>query len=113
MRVVVWFFAMSVSSIPAAPFPLVAALACDFGAVEVHWRVSDSSFSGAVAEVQFASCALMRRFCQRGAGAFGYSMLRVRVVSGLGWVVSVPCAAPASALCLGPASRGSRLRVVR
>lgn len=92
------------------PFEFVYGLASEFGAVEVFWRESDSSFTGFVAEVWFG--ALPREFAVRWAEVVGYAVkVRVRSDGPARFAVSVPCVVPVGRVSLGPASRGSRLRL--
>ena len=93
------------------PFEFVQALAAEFGAVECCWRESDRSFTGFVAEVWFAE--LPSGFAVRWSAVVGYSILVRGVSSGPGrFAVSVPCVVPGGQVQLGPASRGSRVRLV-
>lgn len=95
----------------SVPFEFVCGLAFEFGAVEAFWRESDVSFTGFVAEVWFA--ALPREFAVRWAEVTGYPVkVRVRSDGPARFAVSVPCVVPGGAVGLGPASRGSRLRLV-
>jgi hypothetical protein len=93
------------------PFVFVSGLAVEFGAVECWWRESDRSFTGFVAEVWFESAP--REFAVRWSAVVGYSVLVRSVSAGPArFVASVPCVVPSGQVRLGPASKGSRLRLV-
>ncbi|MGB6016552.1 MAG: hypothetical protein WBG32_17590 [Nodosilinea sp.] len=92
-------------------YEFIQALAAEFGAVECCWRESDRSFTGFVAEVWFAQ--LPSGFSTRWAAVVGYSILVRSVSSGPGsFAASIPCTVPGGQVSLGPASRGSRVRLV-
>ncbi|MGG6241574.1 hypothetical protein ACQ4N7_23355 [Nodosilinea sp. AN01ver1] len=91
-------------------YAFVQALAAEFGAVECYWRESDRSFTGFVAEVWFAE--LPSEFAAKWAAVVGYSILVRSVSSGPGsFAASIPCTVPSGQVSLGPASRGSRVRL--
>lgn len=100
-----WFFAM----LPVS-YEFVQALAAEIGAVECYWRESDRSFTGFVAEVWFAE--LPSDFSTCWAAVVGYSILVRSTSSGPGsFAASIICTVPSGQVSLGPASRGSRVRL--
>jgi hypothetical protein len=96
----------------SVPFEFVASLAEEFGAVQVTWRESERSFTGFVAEVWFDSGDRSGQFAAGWARTVGY-MVRVRGVSDGPGIrcASVPCIVGEGVVRLGPASRGSRVRL--
>ena len=95
------------------PFEFVASIAEKFGAVEVTWRESERSFTGFVAEVWFDSGERSGQFAAGWARSVGYMVL-VRGVGEGGPArrcASVPCVVGEGQVRLGPASRGSRVRL--
>ena len=77
----------------SVPFGFVASLAAEYSAVECHWRESDRSFTGFVAEVWFDQ--LPSQFAMAWAVVVGYQA-RVRCLSGGPgrFAVSVPVVVP-------------------
>jgi hypothetical protein len=91
-------------------YEFIQGFAAEFGAVECYWRESDQSFTGFVAEVWFSE--LPSEFSTRWAAVVGYSVLVRSVSSGPGrFAASIPCTVPGGQVSLGPASRGSRVRL--
>jgi hypothetical protein len=75
----------------AVPYPLVAALAIEYGAIDCCWRESDRSFTGFVAEVWFAQPA--GEFAHRWAKVIGYSIRSRALTDGPGrYMLSIPVA---------------------
>ncbi|MFB2924256.1 hypothetical protein [Aerosakkonema funiforme] len=83
---------MQDASREALPYEVISQFAQAAGAVECHWRISDRSFSGYVAEVWFGDLKMAAEFARVCSDRMGV-ICKIRATSDgpAKFYVSVPC----------------------